>query len=161
MQIITETELLERIQSFRARHNDMALTTFGRNATGNANLIKELEEGRSPSLRTVQRIVAYMEAADASAALRAKLDAPFDGPAPEEVDQPLPFSSAPVNRTGASSQTSSSTSSEPSTPSTASATCPLCSSPDETAGSDPLAGATGRSATTTPGAPPYLSDADS
>src|SRR5207237_3212706 len=120
MQIITETELLDRITAFRERHG-MAPTTFGRNATGNANLVRELEEGKSPSLRTAQRIAAYMADVDAEALTRAKLDAPIE-PRPEE-DQPLPFSSAPVNPTGASSPISSSATARP-TARPANGSCP-------------------------------------
>jgi hypothetical protein len=123
MQVITETELLERIQAFRERH-EMSPTTFGRKATGNANLIRELEDGRSPSLRTVQRIVGFMAEADAEALLRAKLDAP--PPLAEEGERELPFSSAPVSRTGASSLTSSSTSAQPTSP-RENGSCPVCS----------------------------------
>jgi hypothetical protein len=85
MQIITETELLERINAFRGRH-EMAPTTFGRKATGNANLIKELEEGKSPSLRTVQKVAKFMTEIDAAAAFRAKLDAPLEPLAPTEEE---------------------------------------------------------------------------
>jgi hypothetical protein len=109
MQVITETELLERINAFRASHDDMAPTTFGRKATGNANLIKELEDGKSPSLRTVQRIVDFMGQADAEARLRAKLEAPPPEPR-EEQALDLPFVQAPGTRPGASSPTCSPTS---------------------------------------------------
>lgn len=113
MEIITETELLKRIREFLARH-EMAPTTFGRNATGNANLVKELEEGKSPSLRTVQRIADYMTEKDSDATLRAKLHAPFEPVAePDEADNQLPFGQAPVNPTGASLPISSSTTERP------------------------------------------------
>lgn len=173
MQVLTETQLLERINAFRQRHDDMAPTTFGRNATGEPQLIRSIENGRSPSLSVVNRILDYMARTDAEAATRAKLDAPLgDGPPPEEVEQPLPFSPAPVNPTGASSPTSSSTSSAPPTRSQASgrslstgpsqptvAGCPSCSAPEthETADSSLSVGQPGRSATTTPGAPPAFS----
>jgi hypothetical protein len=113
MEIITETELLRRIREFLARH-EMAPTTFGRNATGNANLVKELEEGKSPSLRTVQRIADYMTEKDDEAKLRAKLHAPLEPPVEREEGQDqLPFVPAPVNPTGASSPTSSRTAGRP------------------------------------------------
>lgn len=140
MQIITETELLDRIGAFRARHGDMAQTTFGRAATGNANLIKELEEGRSPSLRTVKRVIDYMERKDSDATLHAKLHPPIDGADASEEEVPLPFAKAPVNHTGAFSRTCSSTTGQPTTP-PASGSCPSCSNPDHRSarGADELA----------------------
>jgi hypothetical protein len=126
MQIITETELLGRIREFLGRH-EMAPTTFGRKATGNANLIKELEEGKSPSLRTVQKVAKFMTEIDAAAAFRAKVDAPLEPLAPtEEEAEQLPFSQAPVNPTGASSLTSSPTTGRPTSPA-ANGSCPTSS----------------------------------
>jgi hypothetical protein len=134
MQIITETELLGRIREFLARH-EMAPTTFGRKATGNANLIKELEEGKSPSLRTVQKVANFMAEADEHARLREKLDAPrAPDPGTDDeagVDQ-LPFGAAPVNPTGASSPTSSPTSGRP-TSSAANGSSLSCSAEEKAA----------------------------
>jgi hypothetical protein len=105
MQIITETELVDRIREFLERH-DMAPTTFGRKATGNANLIKELEDGKSPSLRTARKVATFMAETDAAAVLKAKLSAPPPELREAEANE-LPFSQAPVNPTGASSPTCS------------------------------------------------------
>jgi hypothetical protein len=102
MKVITETELLERIRSFLERHK-MAPTTFGRNATGEPQLISSIEGGRSPSLKVVGRVVAYMEQQD-----KARI-ATFAPPPPGDGDDQLPFGAAPVNPTGASSPISSAT----------------------------------------------------
>jgi hypothetical protein len=114
MTILTETQLLERINAFRERHDDMAPTTFGRNATGEPQLIRSIENGRSPSLSVVNRILDYMARTDAEAATRAKLEAPI-AEAREEVEQELPFVPAPGSP-GASSATSSSTNGRQSPP---------------------------------------------
>lgn len=131
MDVITEAELLERITAFRERHENMAPTTFGRRATGNANLVKELEEGKSPSLRTAQKIAAFMKQADEEARLREKLSAPLEpvGSEGEAVPNELPFGTAPANPAGATSPTCSSTSERQHAPGATS--CSRCS-----AGSD-------------------------
>lgn len=74
MDVPTETDLADRIDAFLARH-DMAPTRFGRDATGNANLLKELKEGKSPSLRTVHRIAAFIAERDAALDLDAAASA--------------------------------------------------------------------------------------
>lgn len=151
-QIPTQSDLVRQIDAFLLRH-DMKPSRLSREATGEPSLVEAIRNGRSPTLATVEKLMKVMAEIDAAAALRAKLEAPLDGPAPEEVEQPLPFSPAPVNPTGASSATSSSTS-EPRTSSAANGSCPSCSSPDrETAGSISLSpGTTGRRAPMTPGA---------
>lgn len=65
MQIPTEAELLDRIRAFLDRH-EMAPTRFGREATGEPQLISSIEAGRSPSLKVVQRIAAFMAERDAA-----------------------------------------------------------------------------------------------
>ena len=109
MQVINETELLQRIDGFLERHA-MAPTTFGRKATGEPQLIDSIRKGRSPSLKVVNRLVAFIDETDAEAELRAKLAAE---PPLSEEDTELPFSPAPVNPTGASSPTSSPTTGHP------------------------------------------------
>lgn len=66
MDIPTEAELLDHIRVFLDRH-DMAPTTFGRRATGEPQLISSIESGRSPSLKVVQRVMAFMAECDAEA----------------------------------------------------------------------------------------------
>jgi hypothetical protein len=65
MQYPTEAELLEKIESFCERHDNMAPTRFGRDATGNPHVIRDIREGRSPSLRTVRRLIDFMAERDA------------------------------------------------------------------------------------------------
>jgi hypothetical protein len=126
MSIITETQLLQRIDVFLERHS-MAPTTFGRQATGEPQLISSIRNGRSPSLKVVNRLIEFMDGLDEEAATRAKLAAPPE-PAAEE-EQPLPFASAPVSPTGACSRTSSRTTAPQPTP-PASGSCPSCSTAD-------------------------------
>ena len=52
-------ELNARIAAFLERHA-MAPTRFGRDATGDANLVSRLLDGRSPSLRTVGKCDRFM-----------------------------------------------------------------------------------------------------
>jgi hypothetical protein len=66
MKIPTDAELLASIDAFLERH-DMAPTRFGRDATGEPQLIQSIREGRSPSLNTLQRIAEFMRAKDAAA----------------------------------------------------------------------------------------------
>jgi hypothetical protein len=65
--IPTEADLLDRIRAFLARH-DMAPTRFGREASGEAQLITSIERGRSPSLKVVHKIITYMAEQDAKLA---------------------------------------------------------------------------------------------
>lgn len=60
----TEAQLIEKIEAFLDRH-DMAPTRFGREATGNPHVIRDIREGRSPSLRTVRRLTNFMAERDA------------------------------------------------------------------------------------------------
>lgn len=52
-------QILESIEAFLKRH-DMPPSTFGREATGEPQLIKSMREGRSPSHRVLERISAFM-----------------------------------------------------------------------------------------------------
>lgn len=63
MDIPTREELLKLIQAFLARH-DMKPTRFGREATGEAQLISSIEGGRSPSLDTLHKVKDFMAAKD-------------------------------------------------------------------------------------------------
>lgn len=53
------TEILDRIEAFLERHA-MPPSTFGREATGEPQLIKSMKDGRSPSHRVLERVSAYM-----------------------------------------------------------------------------------------------------
>lgn len=128
MQVITEIELLQRIDAFLERH-EMAPTTFGRLANNEQQLIDSIRKGRSPSLKVTHRVVAFMERKDAEA----KLNPPpleLTPPPADEVELDLPFRPAPA--TGASSPISSPTSGHPQ-PSAASGSCPSCSDPERDA----------------------------
>lgn len=59
MQIPTMPQILESIEAFLKRH-DMPPSTFGREATGEPQLIKSMREGRSPSHRVLERISSFM-----------------------------------------------------------------------------------------------------
>lgn len=110
MDIPTQDELIAQIERFCATH-EMAETTFGRRAVNNPALLRQLRDGKSPLLTTVNKLCDFMADWDAEAATRAKLAAPIEPSSPpggEEAVE-LPFSKAPVRPTGASSLTSCST----------------------------------------------------
>ncbi len=67
MDIPTHEELVARYEQFCRRH-DMAETRFGRDATGEPQLISSIRAGRSPSLKTLQRVASFMADHDAAAA---------------------------------------------------------------------------------------------
>jgi len=52
---------LAEIEAFLAREH-LAASTFGRAAVGDPSFVRELREGRAPSLRLVDRTRAYMAA---------------------------------------------------------------------------------------------------
>lgn len=114
MDIPTQAELLARIEDFCSRH-DMAETRFGRDAVNNPAFLSGLRRDPpvSPTLDTLNKVRDFMVATDAEALTRAKLAEPPTSTALEEVEHELPFVQAPVNRTGASSPTSSTTPARP------------------------------------------------
>jgi len=59
MNALTDHALIEQIDGFLDR-TGMKPTRFGRLATGQSHLIQTLREGRSPSLRTANRILEFM-----------------------------------------------------------------------------------------------------
>ncbi|KQN12023.1 hypothetical protein [Sphingomonas sp. Leaf28] len=63
----TTKELVASIDAFLDRHS-MRPTRFGRDATGEPQLIDSLRNGRSPSLDTAGRITRFMAKRDAEAA---------------------------------------------------------------------------------------------
>ncbi|SMF70650.1 hypothetical protein [Allosphingosinicella indica] len=67
MDIPSDDELLAKIEAFLDRHA-MPPTRFGRDATGEPQLIKSIREGRSPSLKVLQRLAAFMAEKDAELA---------------------------------------------------------------------------------------------
>jgi len=60
MDIITDAQLLERIDAFLAV-TDMKPSRFGLDAMGDGALISQLRAGRSLSLRNVERVVRFMD----------------------------------------------------------------------------------------------------
>lgn len=64
MDVPTTSDIVAAIERFLARHDDMAPTRFGREATGEPQLLDSLRRGRSPSLDTANRIVTFMRAKD-------------------------------------------------------------------------------------------------
>lgn len=65
--LMTDEQLIEAMEAFCERH-DMAPTRFGREAAREAQLIQSLKSGRSISLSRANRIVAFMNAYEASRA---------------------------------------------------------------------------------------------
>lgn len=59
MEIVTTEQLVASIEAFLVDH-DMRPTRFGREATGEPQLLSSLRSGRSPSLDTANRIIAFM-----------------------------------------------------------------------------------------------------
>jgi sulfate adenylyltransferase subunit 2 len=53
------TAFLAEIEAFLARES-VSSSSFGRAAVGDPNFVRELREGRAPSLRLVDRARAYM-----------------------------------------------------------------------------------------------------
>lgn len=63
MDIPTNEQVIAAIESFLERH-DMRHTRFGREATGNPNLVKSLRDGAAPTLTVLQRVSDYMKRKD-------------------------------------------------------------------------------------------------
>lgn len=71
MDIPTSEQVIEAIENFLARHDNMRPSRFGREATGDANLIADLKAGAMPKLDRLHRIRDYMRAKDADAGFAA------------------------------------------------------------------------------------------
>lgn len=67
LKLPTTQELVAAIDAFLVRHN-MRPTRFGRDATGEPQLLDSLRNGRSPSLDTAGKIADFMAARDAERA---------------------------------------------------------------------------------------------
>lgn len=62
MEIITDAQLLERIEAFIAQHS-MSASRFGREAMADGALVFQLRAGkRSLSLKNAEKVVRFMEA---------------------------------------------------------------------------------------------------
>ncbi len=55
----SQTTLLTRIRAFLQQH-DMTPSVFGKAALNDPGFVFDLERGRSPSLKTVDRVEAFM-----------------------------------------------------------------------------------------------------
>jgi hypothetical protein len=128
MDIPNHAELLDKIETFCGRH-EMAETRFGREAVNNPNFLSGLrrEPPVSPTLETLNKIRDFMHKVEGEARLKQRTLEMAAEPRPDAPEDELPFRSAPVNPTGASSPTSSSTSVRP-TSSAANGSCLDCSS---------------------------------
>lgn len=69
LKLPTTQELVAAIDAFLVRH-DMRPTRFGRDATGEPQLLDSLRNGRSPSLDTAGKIADFMANRDAERAIR-------------------------------------------------------------------------------------------
>lgn len=78
MELPTSDQIIEAIERFLARHGNMRPSRFGRDATGDANLIPALKAGAMPKLDRLHRIRDYMRAEDTKAG--------FD---PDDVSAPV------------------------------------------------------------------------
>ena len=56
-----QTKFLAEIESFCRRH-DVSAKRFGQQAAKDPNFVSDIRNGRSPSLRTVERIRKFMTA---------------------------------------------------------------------------------------------------
>lgn len=72
MDVPSQSQVIASIEAFLARH-DMAPTRFGREATGEPQLLQSLREGRSPSLKVLASVSAYMRAKDGETAHAAEV----------------------------------------------------------------------------------------
>lgn len=70
MNVPTTDEVIASIEGFLLRHA-MKPTRFGRDATGEPQLLASIRSGRSPSLDTINRIADYMREKDAEVAIEA------------------------------------------------------------------------------------------
>jgi SAM-dependent methyltransferase len=87
--------LIRDIETF-CRSGDIAESTFGRLAAGNSKLVMRLREGKSVTLKTVQRVREYMRAhgtADAASAPGPAIERPHApaSPAPQSFEKPFRF----------------------------------------------------------------------
>jgi hypothetical protein len=57
--LASDADGLKRIEAFCEQHS-MGVTTFGRSAIGDANLVANLRAGRSLTLKTANAVVTFM-----------------------------------------------------------------------------------------------------
>lgn len=59
MQLASDADLLSRIEAFCSEHK-IGVTTFGRSAIGDPNLVAGMRSGRSLTLKTANTVVEFM-----------------------------------------------------------------------------------------------------
>ncbi|WP_147291674.1 hypothetical protein [Sphingorhabdus pulchriflava] len=95
--IPNDRQLLESIEAFIARHN-MAPTRFGREAANEPAFIQSLRDGRAVTLKTANRLVAFMKQHDALLAADAAEASPDNSQgnigAADSTPSPIPQGSA-------------------------------------------------------------------
>ena len=63
MEKTREGRFISRVSAFLGR-SGLSPTTFGKKAVGDPNLMRQIGRGRSPSLRTADRILAFIAEQD-------------------------------------------------------------------------------------------------
>jgi hypothetical protein len=58
-QLASDADLLKQMEAFCAQHG-MGITTFGRNAIGDPNLVAGMRAGRSLTLKTAHTVLDFM-----------------------------------------------------------------------------------------------------
>lgn len=91
MDIPSRSELVARVDAFLLRH-DIAPSRFGRDVTGEPNLVTTLRDGRELKHGALIKVLAFMAERDA----KAKGETSFIGADPTAEDQPAHRLSAAV-----------------------------------------------------------------
>ncbi len=84
----TEEDFLADIAAFCLRHN-MRKTEFGIKATGNGNMVRHLTLGRSPQVKTVNKVRQWMKDYDERQERLARVDKRVDRDFSMKVQEPL------------------------------------------------------------------------
>ena len=79
-----EDQFISRVSAFLGR-SDLSPTAFGQKAVGDPNLMRQIARGRSPSLRTADRILAFISERDGER--RSARDPPCATATPETDQQ--------------------------------------------------------------------------
>lgn len=69
--IITDGELLARVESFIAQHS-LPPSTFGRLTIGDGNLVSDLQKGRSLTLKRAKKVCDFMSEYNRKSPTKAK-----------------------------------------------------------------------------------------
>lgn len=92
MDIPTAEQFVAHCEAFCARH-DMAETRFGREATGEPQLLASIRGGRSPSLKVLLKVNAFIVAKDMERAAADGTHRPFSSASSEAAPiEPSPSS---------------------------------------------------------------------